>query len=150
MNATRLVAELFELDKDIRWVGVVDQNSSILRNVQRPGTQSYVDPTIEDGLRLCYLPNRIYCVSPDQNIDLLIEDATGEVLSQPTNVAFEPKGTRLFIAGLGGKHIGALDVGEAGAPLKYPSSNTSLSSSTWEPPQDSQRASPMSQLPRDR
>jgi len=68
----------------------------------------------------CYLPNRIYCVSPDQNIDLLIEDATGEVLNQPTNVAFEPKGTRLFIASLGGKHIGALDVGEAGAPLKYP------------------------------
>jgi len=68
----------------------------------------------------CYYPNRIYVVSPDRNIELLIEDTTGEVLNQPTNVAFEPKGTRLFFANLGGQHIGALDVGESGARLYYP------------------------------
>jgi gluconolactonase len=68
----------------------------------------------------CYLPNRIYVVSPDQNIELLIEDITGEILNQPTNVAFEPKGTRLFFANLGGAHVGAFDVGETGAPLHYP------------------------------
>ena len=68
----------------------------------------------------CYLPNRIYVVSPDQNIELIIEDTTGEVLNQPTNVAFEPKGTRLFYANVGGAHVGAFDVDEEGAPLHYP------------------------------
>jgi gluconolactonase len=68
----------------------------------------------------CYLPNRIYVVSPDRNVELIIEDTTGEILNQPTNVAFEPKGTRLFHANLGGAHIGAFDVGESGAPLHYP------------------------------
>ncbi len=68
----------------------------------------------------CYYPNRLYIIYPDRNIDLIIEDTTGEVLNQPTNVAFEPNSTRLFIASLGGMHIGALDVGEKGAPLNYP------------------------------
>jgi len=68
----------------------------------------------------CYTPNRIYVVTPDQNVELLIEDSTGEILNQPTNIAFEPNGTRLFIANLGGQHVGALDVGERGAPLFYP------------------------------
>jgi gluconolactonase len=68
----------------------------------------------------CYYPNRIYVISPDQNVELLIEDTTGEVLNQPTNVAFQPKETRLFFANLGGGHIGAFDVSETGAPLKYP------------------------------
>ncbi len=48
MNATHLVGELFELDKGIRWVGVLDQSGSILQNVQRPGTRSYVDPITEE------------------------------------------------------------------------------------------------------
>lgn len=68
----------------------------------------------------CYFPNRIYVIHPDRNIELLIEDNTGEVLNQPTNVAFEPNGTRLFFANLGGSHIGTFDVGEKGAPLYYP------------------------------
>jgi len=68
----------------------------------------------------CYHPNRIYVIYPDQNVELLIEDQTGEVLNQPTNIAFEPSGTRLFFANLGGAHIGAFDVGEKGAPLSYP------------------------------
>jgi len=68
----------------------------------------------------CYYPNRIYVISPDRNIELLIEDTTGEILNQPTNIAFEPKGTRVFFANLGGQHVGAFDVGEAGAPSHYP------------------------------
>jgi hypothetical protein len=52
MNAKDIVDELFQLDKDIRWVGVVDQRRNILQNVQRPGTQSYTDqPTEERTLR---------------------------------------------------------------------------------------------------
>jgi gluconolactonase len=68
----------------------------------------------------CYHPNRIYVIHPDRNVELLIEDQTAEVLNQPTNVAFEPNGTRLFFANLGGAHVGAFDVGERGAPLCYP------------------------------
>ena len=48
MNAKDIVDELFQLDKDIRWVGVVDQRGIILQNVQRPGTQSYVDQGTEE------------------------------------------------------------------------------------------------------
>ncbi|HKM76020.1 MAG TPA: SMP-30/gluconolactonase/LRE family protein [Candidatus Bathyarchaeia archaeon] len=68
----------------------------------------------------CYYPNRIFIVTPDRNIEPLIEDTTGEILNQPTNLAFEPHGTRLFIASLAGSNICALDVGERGAPLNYP------------------------------
>ena len=68
----------------------------------------------------CYYPNRVFLVSSDRNVELLIEDASGDILNQPTNIAFEPKGTRLFVASLGGERIGALDVGERGAPLHYP------------------------------
>ncbi len=48
MNAKELVDELFQLDKEIRWVGIVDQRGDILENAQRPGTVSYVDPKTEE------------------------------------------------------------------------------------------------------
>ena len=48
MNPKELVDELFALDKEIRWVGIVDQRGEILENVQRPGTTSYVDPRTEE------------------------------------------------------------------------------------------------------
>ncbi len=48
MNAKELVDELFQLDKEIRWVGIVDQHGDILENAQRPGTQSYVDLKTEE------------------------------------------------------------------------------------------------------
>jgi sugar lactone lactonase YvrE len=95
----------------------------------KPEIYAQLQGTVPDGLAFaasgnlycaCYYPNRIYCISPDQNIELLIEDSTGEIMNQPTNVAFEPGGTRLFYANLGGAHIGALDVGEKGMPLFYP------------------------------
>lgn len=68
----------------------------------------------------CYYPNRIFVVYPDRNIELLIEDTTGDLLNQPTNLAFEPNSTRLFIANFGGFHVGTLDVAEKGAFLHYP------------------------------
>jgi len=95
----------------------------------KPEIYAQLPGAIPDGLAFassgnlycsCYYPNRIYLIHPDQNIELLIEDSTGEVLNQPTNVAFEPGGTRLFYANLGGAHIGAFDVGERGMPLFYP------------------------------
>ena len=95
----------------------------------QPEIYAQLQGTVPDGLAFaangnlycsCYQPNRIYVISPDQNVELLIEDSTGEVLNQPTNIAFEPNETRLFYANLGGSHVGAFDVGEKGAPLFYP------------------------------
>ena len=48
MDAKELVEELFRLDEDIRWVGIADQQGTILQNVQRPTTESLTDkPTDE-------------------------------------------------------------------------------------------------------
>jgi len=95
----------------------------------KPEIYAQLQGTVPDGLAFaasgnlycsCYYPNRIYVIYPDQNVELLIEDSTGEILNQPTNVAFEPGTTRLFHANLGGAHVGAFDVGEKGMPLFYP------------------------------
>jgi gluconolactonase len=95
----------------------------------KPEIYAQLQGTVPDGLAFaasgnlycsCYYPNRIYVIYPDQNVELLIEDSTGEVLNQPTNVTFEPGGTRLFYANLGGAHVGAFDVGEKGMSLFYP------------------------------
>lgn len=97
--------------------------------VGKPEIFAQLQGTVPDGLAFaksgnlycsCYYPNRIYVIYPDQNVELLIEDSTGEILNQPTNVAFEPGGTRIFYANLGGAHVGAFDVGETGMPLFYP------------------------------
>jgi len=48
MNPKDLVDELFRLDKNIRWVGVVDQQGHILQNAQRPGVESYADPATDE------------------------------------------------------------------------------------------------------
>ena len=95
----------------------------------RPEIYAQLPGTIPDGLAFalngnlycsCYRPDRIYMISPDRNVELVIEDLTGEILNQPTNLAFEPNGTRLFYANCGGEHVGAFDVGEKGATLFYP------------------------------
>lgn len=95
----------------------------------KPEIYAQLQGTVPDGLAFaasgnlycsCYYPNRIYVIYPDQNLELLIEDSTGEIMNQPTNVAFEPGGTRIFYANLGGAHVGAFDVGEKGMPLFYP------------------------------
>ena len=48
MDQKDLVEELFRLDEDIRWVGIVDQNANILQSVQRPGVESLVDAMTEE------------------------------------------------------------------------------------------------------
>ncbi len=48
MNAADLINEMFLLDEDIRWVGVVDHGGNILKSVQRPSVDSLVDPETED------------------------------------------------------------------------------------------------------
>lgn len=48
MNSKDLVEELLELDRDIRWVGVVDQQGHILQNVQRPGVERLADVATDE------------------------------------------------------------------------------------------------------
>jgi len=48
MNAGNLVGELFQLDEDIRWVGIVDHAGKILHSVQRPGIESLVDSATDE------------------------------------------------------------------------------------------------------
>ena len=97
--------------------------------VGRPEIYAQLQGTVPDGLAFaasgnlycsCYTPNRIYVIYPDQNVELLVEDLTGEILNQPTNIAFEPAGTQLFYSNHGGAQIGAFDVGENGMALFYP------------------------------
>jgi gluconolactonase len=68
----------------------------------------------------CYVPDALYRITPDRQLELLIKDPGADKLSRPTNVAFEPDGTRLCFANLGGMSVNAIDVGERGAPLRYP------------------------------
>lgn len=95
-----------------------------------PETYVELQGTVPDGMAFdaagnlyvaCYAPDTILKVDAKRNVSILIEDKTGEVLNRPTNVAFRPeKPTELYIANLGGYHIGCLDVGSPGQPLNYP------------------------------
>jgi len=95
----------------------------------RPEIYAQLPGTVPDGLASaqsgnlycsCYYPNRIYVITKERNVELLLEDPMGDALNQPTNMAFEPNGTRLFFANCAGDHVGAIDVGEKGATLSYP------------------------------
>jgi sugar lactone lactonase YvrE len=63
----------------------------------------------------CYEPSRIYRVSPDRKIDLLVDDPEAHTLCHPTNCAF--RGEELFTSNLGRWHITRIDVGTEGLPL---------------------------------
>ena len=69
----------------------------------------------------CYRPDRIWRIRPDGGIEVLAEDPDGVVLNQPANVAFVGAGLdRLAVSSLGGWGIAVADVGDVGAPLRYP------------------------------
>lgn len=66
----------------------------------------------------CYAPNRIYQVTPQQEVDLLIDDWEGHTLSNPTNIAFGgPAFDQLYTSNLGRHHISQINLGVKGAPL---------------------------------
>ncbi len=83
--------------------------------------------TVPDGLAFdaasnlyvsCYAPNRIYKVTPAQEVTVLIDDWEAHTLSNPTNLAFG--GERLdqiFVANIGRWHITRIDAGIPGLPL---------------------------------
>jgi sugar lactone lactonase YvrE len=68
----------------------------------------------------CYLPNVILVIDRDRRVDTVVQDFGGDVLNQPTNVAFGKEDTKLYYANLGGYHVNELDVGEKGMALRYP------------------------------
>ena len=63
----------------------------------------------------CYEPSRIYRVSPDREINLLVDDPEAHTLCHPTNCAF--RGRELFTSNLGRWHITRVDVGLEGLQL---------------------------------
>ncbi len=66
----------------------------------------------------CYAPNKIYKVTPDQEVSVLIDDWEAHTLSNPTNIAFGgEKLNQLFAANLGRWHITKIDVGVRGLAL---------------------------------
>lgn len=69
----------------------------------------------------CYRPDRILRVAAGGSVEVLVDDPRGEVLNQPTNVAFvgETLG-ELAVASLGGWQIAVGAIGVSGCPLRYP------------------------------
>lgn len=63
----------------------------------------------------CYEPSRVYKISPDRQIRLLVDDPEAHTLCHPTNCAF--RGKDLLTSNLGRWHITRIDVGLEGLPL---------------------------------
>jgi sugar lactone lactonase YvrE len=94
----------------------------------QPELYATLPGTVPDGLALarsgnlyvaCYVPDAIYVIEPDGNVELVVQDHGADVLSRPTNAALDGRG-QLFYANLGGWHIGAVDVQDPGVPLHLP------------------------------
>lgn len=66
----------------------------------------------------CYAPNRIYRVTPAQEVSLLIDDWEAHTLSNPTNIAFGGEHfDQLYTSNLGRYHVNQINFGVRGAPL---------------------------------
>lgn len=86
--------------------------------------------TVPDGLAFdaegnlyiaCYTPDRIYRLTPDGELDILLEDWRHVDLCSPTNIAFYGQNLRhMVIASLGGMTLTSVIMPNAGQPLHYP------------------------------
>ena len=66
----------------------------------------------------CYAPSRIYKVTPQRKVSVLIDDWEAHTISNCTNIAFGgSKFDQLFVANLGRWHITRIDLRVVGAPL---------------------------------
>ena len=66
----------------------------------------------------CYAPNKIYKITPKQEVSVLVDDWEAHTLSNPTNIAFGGKNfDQLFVANIGRWHISKINLGEKGLPL---------------------------------
>ena len=69
----------------------------------------------------CYRPDRIYRLSVDGELEILVEDYEGTLMAAPTNIAF--CGSRrddLLSANLGRWHISRYEIDAVGIPINYP------------------------------
>ena len=86
--------------------------------------------TVPDGLAFdaegglwigCYQPNRIYRLDAGGDLEVVVDDWTGEYVMTPTNLAFAGENLdALVLASLCGWAVKAIDPGVRGAPLHYP------------------------------
>jgi sugar lactone lactonase YvrE len=86
--------------------------------------------TVPDGLAFdaegglwigCYQPNRVYRLDASGDLELVVDDWTGEYVMTPTNLAFAGENLDvLVLASLCGWAVKAIDPGVRGAPLHYP------------------------------
>ncbi|MBX2966598.1 MAG: SMP-30/gluconolactonase/LRE family protein [Cyclobacteriaceae bacterium] len=66
----------------------------------------------------CYAPNKIFRVSPDRSVSVLIDDWEAHTLSNPTNIAFGGENfDQLFVANIGRWHIAKIDLKIKGLKL---------------------------------
>jgi gluconolactonase len=86
--------------------------------------------TVPDGLAFdsegtlyigCYRPDRVYRLSPSGTLEVYLDDFTGEFMATPTNLAFGGPDLRtLYVAGLGGWSVNAVETEVAGHALARP------------------------------
>ncbi len=66
----------------------------------------------------CYAPNKIYSISPERNVRVLVDDWEAHTLSNPTNIAFGGRNfDELFVANIGRWHIAKISLGIKGLKL---------------------------------
>ena len=69
----------------------------------------------------CYRPDRIYRLSVNGELEILVEDYEGTLMAAPTNIAFcGPRRDDLLSANLGRWHISRYEIDAVGIPLNYP------------------------------
>ena len=69
----------------------------------------------------CYRPDRIYRLSVNGVLEILVEDYEGTLMAAPTNIAFcGPRRDDLLSANLGRWHISRYELDAIGIPLNYP------------------------------
>jgi gluconolactonase len=86
--------------------------------------------TVPDGLAFdasgalfigCCRPDRVYRLSSSGALEVYLDDFTGEFMTTPTNLAFGGDGMRtLFLAGLAGWSVNAIETEVAGHPPPRP------------------------------
>jgi gluconolactonase len=115
-NANRIVRVAIETDG--RSSGPVEQV------VVLPARHVPDGIIFDEGGRLyigCYAPDVIYRVAPDGTLEMVCEDWERTVLAAPANLAFVgPERRTLAVSSLGRWHLAGIDLGVAGAPLRYP------------------------------
>jgi gluconolactonase len=86
--------------------------------------------TVPDGLAFdklgnlyisCYTPDRIYCLTLDGELSLMVEDWRSVILSSPTNIVFcGTDFSTLVVASLGRWHLTKAQMPIPGSPVCYP------------------------------